>query len=36
MPIRLSQDGALLDLLRSLRGRPIRLHLTDIDSSLPA
>ncbi|MEM9215563.1 MAG: hypothetical protein AAGD25_14615 [Cyanobacteria bacterium P01_F01_bin.150] len=34
-PIRLSQDEALLDLLRSLRGRKLRLHLTDVESSLP-
>ena len=34
-PIRLSENGALLDLLRSLRGRHIRLHLTDVESSLP-
>lgn len=34
-PIVLAPNSTLLDLLRSLRGREIRLHLTDIESSLP-
>lgn len=32
-PIILSDDAALLDLLRSLRGKVIRLHLTELDTS---
>jgi uncharacterized protein YukE len=32
-PIVLSNDAALLDLLRSLRGRAIRLHLMELDTS---
>ena len=34
-PIVLGKNGTLLDLLRSLRGRQIRLHLTNVESSLP-